>query len=149
MPFHPSPSRVPRADVDPITSADQALALLASVITRPLAHETMGFLLDAAGRGNTVTVVTDTNRADLVVDIAECLAMGATRTPRAASMVLATVRPDSGTLPGDIDPWLEASAIVEQHGLELLEWFVIGPGGPECPRDLLGEPERWPEDSPD
>ena len=25
----------------------------------------------------------------------------------------------------------------------LVEWFVIGPHGVDCPRDLLGEPERW------
>ena len=71
--------------------------------------------------------------------------MAAATKPRARSIVLASVRPDSGMLPGDVDRWLEASAIVDQHGLVLLEWFVIGPMGPECPRDLLGEPERWPD----
>jgi hypothetical protein len=62
---------------------------------------------------------------------------------RALSLVVATVRPDAGVLPGDIDRWLEASAICEQFGVELVEWFVISPHGVECPRDLLGEPERW------
>ena len=63
-------------------------------------------------------------------------------------VVLATVRPDAAhnvpaTLPGDLDRWLEASEITEAHGIELIEWFVIGPAGVDCPRELLGEPERW------
>ena len=145
MPFPSSRSRAPRPDIDPIRSADEALAVLSVAITQPLVHETMSFVLDASGRGNTVTVVSGTNRPDMVVDIAECLAVAAATKPRARSIVLASVRPDSGMLPGDVDRWLEASAIVDQHGLVLLEWFVIGPMGPECPRDLLGEPERWPD----
>jgi len=36
--------------------------------------------------------------------------------------------------------------LAETHGIELLEWFVVGPHGAECPRELLGEPERWPCD---
>jgi hypothetical protein len=58
-------------------------------------------------------------------------------------LVVATVRPCGATQQGDVDRWLEASAIADAHGVELIEWFVIGPAGPECPRDLLGEPERW------
>lgn len=144
MPYPSSRSRAPRPDIDPIHTADDALALVSAVITQPLVPETISFALDATGRGNTITVVSGTVHPDSVVDVAECLATAAARTARAASIVLATVRPESGMLPGDVDRWLEASATVAQQGLELLEWFVIGPGGPECPRDLLGEPERWP-----
>ena len=46
-------------------------------------------------------------------------------------------------LPGDIDRWLEADSITDSHGIELIEWFVIDPAGVECPRELLGEPDRW------
>jgi hypothetical protein len=58
------------------------------------------------------------------------------------------VRPGGGlnlpaTLPGDIDRWVEANEITEAHGIELIEWFVVGPAGVECPREMLGEPERW------
>jgi hypothetical protein len=57
--------------------------------------------------------------------------------------VIATVRPHDGVLPGDVDRWLDASSIARDHGIELIEWYVIGPHGTQCPRDLLGEPERW------
>ena len=144
MPSPLSRSRAPRADIDPIRTADDALALISRVISQPLVSETIGFALDAASRGNTITVVSGTVHPDAIVDVAECLAVAAASSPRAVSLVLVTVRPNSGMLPGDVDRWLEASAVVDQQGLELLEWFVIGPGGPECPRDLLGEPERWP-----
>ena len=28
-------------------------------------------------------------------------------------------------------------------GIELIEWFVLGRSGPQCPHELFGEPERW------
>jgi hypothetical protein len=62
-----------------------------------------------------------------------------------ASLVVASVRPEGGLLPGDVDRWLEASTRCEQRGIVLLEWYVMGRYGPECPRDLLGEPPRWPQ----
>jgi hypothetical protein len=63
-------------------------------------------------------------------------------------VVLATVRPEAApnlpaTLPGDIDRWIEASEITESNGIELIEWFIVGPAGVDCPRELLGEPQRW------
>jgi hypothetical protein len=50
---------------------------------------------------------------------------------------------DDGLVDADIDRWLEASDIAAENGVELLEWFVVGPSGVVCPRELLGEPARW------
>jgi len=44
----------------------------------------------------------------------------------------------------DGDLWDEASDLADSFGLTLLEWFVISPDGIECPRELTGEPDRWP-----
>jgi len=62
--------------------------------------------------------------------------------------VLATVRPSSdhlhtAILPGDIERWIGAGRLTEAHGIELVEWFVVGPSGVACPREFLGDPERW------
>lgn len=46
-------------------------------------------------------------------------------------------------LPGDLDRWMEASTLAAAYGVSLLEWFIITESGAQCPRDLLGEPERW------
>jgi hypothetical protein len=140
----PSPLRAPRGGVDRISGATAALALISSAITRPLAPEVVGVPLDALRVGRVVTVVGDAIDPDAVVLLACVMADAASRrSTDISSMFVATVRPDGGLLASDIDRWLEASALVEAHGLTLLEWFVITADGVWLPRELLGESPRW------
>ena len=104
--------------------------------------------MDETSRSNTITVVSGTTEPDSVLTVAECLAVAGGRSPTLCGLVLATVRPNSGlpvpaTLPGDLDRWMDATEITESHGIELIEWFIVGPAGIDCPRELLGDPERW------
>jgi hypothetical protein len=111
------------------------------VVRAPLRHETVVVLLDGRRCGDTIVVVDGTEHADpcLVVErICEAVTGSGIE-----AIVVATVRPDGAMRPGDVDTWYETSALAETFGLELVEWFVVGPAGVECPRDLLGEPERW------
>ena len=147
MPHHTARPRLPQATA-PIRSSIEALAVVALAIHRPLEPETIGFFLDETGRSNTITVVSGTTEPDSVLTVAECLALAGARSPTLRGLVLATVRPNSGlpvpaTLPGDLDRWMEAVDITDSHGIELIEWFIVGPGGVDCPREMLGEPERW------
>jgi hypothetical protein len=157
MPRDPSPPSVAQTAVARTASAQgglppptpvrchaDALHLLALAVSRPFEPETLCFVLDAHGVGGVVTVVSGTTTPESVLHVVEFMARAAQGVPRAVSLVAASVRPGGGVLPGDIDRWLEASDIAQQRGVTLLEWYVIGPGGFECPRDLLGEPERWP-----
>jgi hypothetical protein len=142
-----STHRTPRAGVDRIDCAGSALAVIELAIHRPLVAETIVLVLDPEHRGRTIVVVDGTERPDSVVEICERLALAAslagTGDQFGGALVVATVRPGSGPLPGDDDRWLEASDVVEQAGVELLEWFVVAPGSTACPRDLLAEPPRW------
>lgn len=143
MPRSPHRSQPPRAS-DPICSAGDALRVVSMAMHRPLEAETIAFFLDDANRSDTITIVSGTTEPDSVVAVAECMAMVGGQAPQLCGLVLATVRPvGDGLVPGDIDRWLDAEAVAETHGVELIEWFVIGPGGVACPRELLGEPERW------
>ena len=135
--------RPPRAHVDPVADAADALALFSLAMHHPMQPEIIAFLLDDTGRGGTIVVVTDVDSLDAVLGVVETMSMAAEANRDLCRLVVASVRPTGATRPGDIDRWLEASAIAELHGVELVEWFVIGPAGPECPRDLIGEPERW------
>lgn len=128
----------------PVRSATGALQLIEAAATRPLVHETIAFLLDHDGFGSTLLCVSGTDRPDAMLGVVECVARAGEGIARLASIVVASIRPAGGLVPGDVDRWLEASDLADQHGLRLVEWFVIGPNGPECPRDLIGEPERWP-----
>jgi hypothetical protein len=123
----------------------EALHLLSLAVARPLRHETLCFVLDHQGIGGVVIVVSGTHAPDSVLHVVEFMATAAEGSPRAASLVVASVRPSGGVLPGDVDRWLEASELTDLRGIRLVEWYVVGPGGIECPRDLLGEPERWPQ----
>ena len=132
----------------PIRSSSDAIAVVSLAMHRPLEFETVGFFLDDQGRSNTITVVTGTIEPDSVIEVAECLSLAAEASPTLCGLVLATVRPGSdhvhtAILPGDIDRWIEASRLAEAHGIELVEWFVVGPSGVACPREFLGDPQRW------
>ena len=141
--------RVPRAHADPLRTPDDALAVVSLAASSPPRAETIAFLLDDAFRGTgLITVVTDTIDGDSVVHIAEVMAelgalcQGVGR--ETAYAVIASVRPTADIDADDAQRWCRASDVVESHGMTLLEWFVIGRSGVDCPRDLTGEPDRWP-----
>jgi len=138
--MQPSPLRSPM----PVRSSRDALTLLSLAVCHPLEHETLAFLLDADGIGGQMMVVADTEPPEAVVHVVDFMAQLGARLPGFCSLVVATMRPEGGLLAGDVDRWLEASSIAHDHGILLVEWYVVGPLGIECPRDLLGEPERWP-----
>jgi hypothetical protein len=145
--------RLPRAGVDTISCAETALLMLAMAIHQPLRAETIAILLDEQRRGIAVAVVSGTHQPDDVLEVVECFTRSGTHGGRVGSIIVASVRPDTGdlgdpdlsdaaTIATDVDRWLEMSDIAEQAGVELLEWFVIS-GDVTCPRDRLGEPPRW------
>jgi hypothetical protein len=141
--------RLPRAEVDRISTPAAAIQMLAMSVHRPLRHETIVLALDAQRRGLAVVVVTGTRRPDDVLEVVEFLTAPATHDGQIAAIIVASVRPDApaGAGPGDdldedVDRWLEMSDIAEDAGVELIEWFVVG-RRLTCPRDRLGEPPRW------
>lgn len=142
MPTHEIPF-IPLPRPTPVRCGTDALRVLFLSASQPLEPETLVFLLDRHGSGSVITVVSGTVDPDSVLSVAECIARAAQGIPHAEAMVLATVRPTGCVLPGDIDRWLEASELVETHGVALIEWYIIGASGAQSPRDLLGEPERW------
>ena len=143
MSRHHIAPRLPRAHLDPVDDAATALTLISRARHDPMQPEVVAFLLDDTGHGGTILVVTGAESPDAMIGVVETLCLAAAADTRLCRLVVASIRPEGATRPGDIDRWLEASAIADLHDIDLVEWFVIGPAGPECPRDLLGEPERW------
>jgi hypothetical protein len=143
MPRSPTRPGLPIAG-DPIRSAAEAMRVVSLALHHPLEAETVAFFLDESSCSNTITVVSGTVDPDSIISVAECMAIAASRSPSLCGVVLATVRPAStGPLPGDIDRWLEIDSITELQGIELIDWFIVGPSWVECPREVLGEPDRW------
>jgi len=127
----------------PVRCATDALRIMLLSASQPLQAETLAFMLDRHGNGGVITIVSGTVDANSVLAVVECFSRAAAGLPQAVALVVGSVRPHGRVLPGDIDRWLEASALAAAHGVELIEWFVINTAGVQCPRDLLGEPERW------
>jgi hypothetical protein len=136
--FHP----VPRGGIDPIRSADDALAVLA--LAAPYGHDTIVILLDAERCGSSIMIVTDTVDPDALLTVIDvCVeATGAPGAPIEA-MIVASSRPDGDVEADDVQRWSEAGDLCRSSGIELIEWFVLGRSGPQCPRELCGDPERW------
>jgi len=136
--FHP----VPRGGIDPIRSADDALAVLA--LAAPYGHDTIVILLDAERRSSSIMVVTDTVDHDALFGVIDaCVAASAAHGAPIEAMIVASSRPDGDLDPDDVHRWLEAGDQCRSSGIELIEWFVLGRSGPQCPRELFGDPERW------
>lgn len=134
---------VPRAGLDPIADAATALEVVQLAVHLPPRHETIVVLLDDTNCGSTIAVVADTVRPDDVLEVAECLVGAAAGADHVAGILLASVRPGSRVLdPTDVERWIELNEICAAHGIELLEWFVLG-DEVHCPRDALCEPQRW------
>lgn len=142
--------RVPRGGVDRVVDAADALAVVRLAVSSPPTAETIVVVLGPDHRGRTIIVVDGTDADDAVVEVVEHVAGALADAGAGGALVVASVRPGRTPDPGDADRWLEASDAADVAGVELLEWFVIDPGSTAaepvawCPRDLLGEPPRWP-----
>ena len=128
-----------------VDSAEAALQTILAAVHHPAESQVVAVLLDPDYIGQTVLVVDGTTSPDDVVEVMEFVVEAAAEAGREDVIVLASIRPDTGPLPGDVDRWIELSDLADSHGCELVEWFVISDRVAWCPRDFLIEPPRWPE----
>jgi hypothetical protein len=144
--MHLTSHRPPSAGTDPIDAHESALRTVVGLAHLPPRDETIVVFLDDARRGITVVNVTGTVHPDAVVEVVELITSPAVHGGRVAGIVVASIRTtpdDAATAERDVDRWLEISELADDHAVELVEWYVIGPDGASCPRDRLGEPPRW------
>ncbi len=138
-----STRRFPRANIDPIHSAELALQVFRAQMSDPLAYETLVMFLDTRLRGSTLVTVAHTAEPNDVIDVAQSIATAVSGIVDVSGIVLASVRPDGALRTGDDDRWLEAADLVEDQGVLLVDWFILGKDTTHCPRELLGMPSRW------
>lgn len=136
------PHRLPRARLDPIDSPLAAMSTISALMCRPPRPETIVIALDDQRCGLAVIVVTGTVASDSFIDVIDSVGQSAGSDNSMQAVVVASIRPGDGIDAGDVDRWLEASAMLDERGVELVEWFVVG-DEVCCPRDLLGERPRW------
>ena len=135
--------RFPRAGIDPVATPTAAHHLVDAVRARPPRHETVCVLLDQRRSGVGIVSVDGTVEPDSVLDVVDLVVMTAVADDRVDACVVASIRPGGSDDLDDLERWSEMSIRLEEAGVELVEWFVLGTGV-SCPRALLGEPSRWP-----
>lgn len=135
-------TRIPRAHIDPIVTSHNAQLLLDELMARPQRHETVAILLDHDRRGVSIVSVDGTVKPDAVFHVADLLTESVSASSNVGAVILASVRPAGHDELDDLDRWSELSCQLDEVGIELVEWFVIG-NGVSCPRALLGESHRW------
>lgn len=145
VPSRPSTAsrRLPRAGVDAIVHPDTALALLHAAVSAPIRDETVVVLLDHLRRGMGLVVVSGTGDPDAAVVVVDRVLAPVVHGGTVAAAIVATVRP--GRVDdelADAERWLDLDRAARRHGVELVEWFVLG-DGVSRPRELLNAPPRW------
>jgi len=135
--------RLPRPGIDRI-DAELARSLLGLIMAEPRRSETIALLLDHERRGMGALVVSGTIPFDSIFEVIDVIT--SMQLDELGGVVVASVRvpvPGVDDLDGrDVDRWLECSSMLDDAGIELIEWFIVG-GAVHCPRDLVGEPPRW------
>lgn len=145
-PPDPFPRRLPRRGRDPITEPGSALAVVATAVRRPWRRECILVPLDQRFVGGEIIAIDGTDDLEHMIDVVMPVLWRAGL--EASWLLAATAHPEGSLGPPDrpdwADRWLAAAAAADRVGCPLLEWFALGPGGPWCPRDLLGVAPRWP-----
>ena len=122
--------------------ADSAEAL--DFIDRVMHREcpgTLAILMEDTGIPGICIAVDGGSHPDSVFTVSINISEACRRHPQFAGVVLASVRPNHRPDCDDIDRWFELVSDFEQIGVDLLEWFVVGPGFAVGMRAMTG---CWP-----
>lgn len=79
---------------------------------------------------------------DALLTVVEVLAT-VDRDGAPCDLVVGSIRASARVLADDAFRWVSASAIADDAGSQLVEWFVLADGIAWSPRDIVGEPPRW------
>ena len=141
----------PGATPIPLNDARAALAVVRLAASDPPRAETVVLFLDNAHVGRGCCIVSGTSAPDDILDVGALAAEVAGRSPNLHAVILATVRPDHGPVSSaggspddarrdgdarrhgdaparDVARWRTLLELFDEVAVELLDWFVVGPG---------------------
>jgi len=132
---------LPRAD-DPLRDPHDAVALIATVASRPVQHEVVVVLLDAARRGGPVFVVEtgdDRTEVEIVLAVIELVE----RLPAVDALVIGSIRPGASIDDADQYHWLDAVEAAGLIGVVVVDWFVLDGTTATSLAVRSGSPSQW------
>jgi len=104
---------------------------------------TLAILMEDNALPGVCVAVDGGDHPDAVFSVCVCVTEVLKRNPQIAGVVLASVRPHDSPDCDDIDRWFELVHDFEQLGVELLEWFVVGPAFAVGMRAITGCVSAW------
>lgn len=126
-----------------VDTLERAIAALKLTLESPPRPEIIAMMIDEDYIGHSMIVVDGTSPGS-ESKVIEVVCLAAERADARDRVVLASVRPDGGVEPDDIERWAVLDGVAAQHGCELIEWLVLDGRRGYMPRALTGAPERWP-----
>jgi len=134
------PIDVPRPHRDPITSATQALSVFSLALTRPFRPETLILMMNHEHRGVGLFAVNSGDDLRTLIDhiVGRCATEDTTR-----AIAIASVRSQWLTHFQCGIEWATSREICQRAGVQLVDWFVVGPHGVHCPRICAHQPGQW------
>lgn len=145
-PFNASLVDVPRPHLDPVSTLQEALAVVALAARHPLGSESVLLQLDRQWRGVALSriahppsvAIGDACRALAHDVVARC-----TDTVDTVHAFIVTFRPDPPMAPDDIESLVHLRSTLDAAGYILIDWVVAGRGGFYCPRILTDASDPW------
>lgn len=134
---------IPRPHIDPISSFEEALAVVSLAARHPTIDETIALHLDAESRG-VALVRLDPSRTSLAHDVVASCSM----TPTATQTFVVTFRIGSPLHTGDPAQLGRLASVLGSAGFALRDWVVVGRGGFYCPRVLTENDDPWRRPQP-
>ena len=129
---------IPQPFIDPIDALVEALGIACLSIPRPLTAHTIAIVTDAQRR-----CIAMMRFPTLTESSIHAIVGHSSLLPDAHSVVLVSVRTTAPISTTDPDLLQRCINIVNNAGLQLLDWAVIGVGGLYCPRSLTESADPW------
>ncbi len=129
---------IPQPFIDPIDALVEVLGIACLSIPRPLTAHTIAIVTDAQRRCIAMMRFPTLTESSIHVIVGHSSLL-----PDAHSIVLVSVRTTAPISTTDPDLLQRCTNIVNNAGLQLLDWAVIGVGGLYCPRSLTESADPW------
>jgi hypothetical protein len=129
-----------------LANSAQALEFIDLLMTRDQPGS-LAIMMEDNGRPGTCVAVDGGGDPDGVFSVSSCITRVCERTPQIAAVILASVRPAYPPDSADIDRWFDLADEFGLIGVELLEWFVVGPDFAIGMREMTGCVPAWPSPS--
>jgi hypothetical protein len=123
------PIDVPRANLDPITTLSEKLAVFSLALMRPLRHETIVLCCDSSQRGVGIFAFDTKLKLTKIIDR---IIGSAIKIESVETISLCSSRAGDSQLVTDKSQFSAAKNRCQNAGISLVDWFIVAKGDVHC-----------------